>query len=250
MTGFWRPVPCCNVAVLQKYTLLRSQKSGKGFCVVSVFCCCFGAWSLFGDVQLLIHFDYKPSKHPVSDPKAFWLRPVMAITTSGSVQPHTALELKDHASHDCSNWFGKCLHYWELEQNAWQYQELALSSLCVWNMYIYACITVEFWTRFHSHLAILSVNMYIIINVQRLYRSWVWNWGLIFVAGLCPSSYIVFKFKMSGDTSAAEKPEAKRLMFRDITADDDEPEITEMESLCVNCEEQVMLWRGSPNLWV
>lgn len=49
---------------------------------------------------------------------------------------------------------------------------------------------------------------------------------------------------MSGDTSAAEKPEAKRLMFRDITADDDEPEITEMESLCVNCEEQVMLGRG------
>jgi len=49
---------------------------------------------------------------------------------------------------------------------------------------------------------------------------------------------------MSGDTSTAEKPEAKRLMFRDITADDDEPEIMEMESLCVNCEEQVMLGRG------
>ena len=55
---------------------------------------------------------------------------------------------------------------------------------------------------------------------------------------------------MSGDTSAAEKPEAKRLMFRDITADDDEPEITEMESLCVNCEEQVMLGRGSSHLRV
>ena len=51
---------------------------------------------------------------------------------------------------------------------------------------------------------------------------------------------VLFKFNMSGDSSTEGKPEAKRLMFRDITADDDEPEITEMESLCVNCEKQVL----------
>ncbi|KAK7495204.1 hypothetical protein BaRGS_00013614 [Batillaria attramentaria] len=38
---------------------------------------------------------------------------------------------------------------------------------------------------------------------------------------------------MAGDTSGSKQP-----LFRDITADDDEPEITEMESLCVNCEQQ------------
>lgn len=32
---------------------------------------------------------------------------------------------------------------------------------------------------------------------------------------------------------------SKKPLFRDITADEDEPEITEIESLCVNCEEQV-----------
>ncbi|PVD27486.1 hypothetical protein C0Q70_12647 [Pomacea canaliculata] len=33
---------------------------------------------------------------------------------------------------------------------------------------------------------------------------------------------------------------SKKPLFRDITADEDEPEITEIESLCVNCEEQGM----------
>ncbi|XP_050413365.1 zinc finger protein ZPR1 [Patella vulgata] len=32
--------------------------------------------------------------------------------------------------------------------------------------------------------------------------------------------------------------ETKKPLFRDITAEDDDPEITEIESLCVNCEEQ------------
>ncbi|KAL8586080.1 hypothetical protein ACOMHN_065424 [Nucella lapillus] len=41
---------------------------------------------------------------------------------------------------------------------------------------------------------------------------------------------------MSGEPSE----EHKKPLFRDITADEDEPEITEMESLCVNCEEQGM----------
>lgn len=30
-------------------------------------------------------------------------------------------------------------------------------------------------------------------------------------------------------------------MFRDINADDDDPEVTEIESICMNCEEQVVL---------
>ena len=33
----------------------------------------------------------------------------------------------------------------------------------------------------------------------------------------------------------------KKGMFRDIDADDEDPEITEIESLCMRCEEQVML---------
>lgn len=40
---------------------------------------------------------------------------------------------------------------------------------------------------------------------------------------------------MAGDTTKVNQP-----LFRDITADEDEPEITEMESLCVNCEKQGM----------
>ena len=32
-------------------------------------------------------------------------------------------------------------------------------------------------------------------------------------------------------------------LFRDINADDADPEVTEIESLCVNCEEQVTLFR-------
>ena len=44
------------------------------------------------------------------------------------------------------------------------------------------------------------------------------------------------RVNMSGDTST----ETKQPLFRDIAADDDDPEITEMESLCVNCEAQVI----------
>lgn len=40
---------------------------------------------------------------------------------------------------------------------------------------------------------------------------------------------------MSGEPSPDTKP---HILFRDITADDEEPEITEIESLCFNCEEQ------------
>ena len=37
--------------------------------------------------------------------------------------------------------------------------------------------------------------------------------------------------------------EDNRPLFRDINADDADPEVTEIESLCVNCEEQVTLFR-------
>lgn len=31
----------------------------------------------------------------------------------------------------------------------------------------------------------------------------------------------------------------KTSLFRDINADDEDPEVTEIESVCMNCEEQV-----------
>ena len=40
-------------------------------------------------------------------------------------------------------------------------------------------------------------------------------------------------------TTTEEQPTA---IFRDINADDDAPEVTEIESLCVNCEEQVIFY--------
>ena len=41
---------------------------------------------------------------------------------------------------------------------------------------------------------------------------------------------------MSEEESVKTQP-----LFRDIAADDDDPEITEIESFCVNCEDQVRL---------
>ena len=36
-----------------------------------------------------------------------------------------------------------------------------------------------------------------------------------------------------------DSEENKKVLFRDIDADDDDPEVTEIESLCINCHEQV-----------
>ena len=40
--------------------------------------------------------------------------------------------------------------------------------------------------------------------------------------------------------------DAKKPLFRELNADDDEPEASQIESLCVNCEESVSKTTGSP----
>lgn len=53
-----------------------------------------------------------------------------------------------------------------------------------------------------------------------------------------------------------EECSKNKSMFRDINADDDDPEVTEIESLCMNCEEKVRTWaliglcNFSDNTWI
>ena len=56
------------------------------------------------------------------------------------------------------------------------------------------------------------------------------------VVGCCASWPQCFNatFTMESKTAGGSLP-----IFRDLTADDPEPEITEIESLCMNCSENV-----------
>ena len=38
-----------------------------------------------------------------------------------------------------------------------------------------------------------------------------------------------------------DSEENNKALFREIDADDDDPEVTEIESLCINCQEQVVI---------
>lgn len=44
---------------------------------------------------------------------------------------------------------------------------------------------------------------------------------------------------MTANSEEKDVKETPKPLFRELAADDDEPQVTELESLCVSCEENV-----------
>ena len=64
----------------------------------------------------------------------------------------------------------------------------------------------------------------------------------------CDILYLLFRNSMAECEEKATPTEHATPLFKDINADDETPEIMEIESLCVQCEEQVCFYLSNKHV--